>query len=127
AELVVLSACNTAAGGGRFGGEALSGLAEAFFYAGARTLVASHWQVPSLATVRLMTGLFDHAGPQLSGGIAESLRQAQLALASDPATAHPYYWAAFTVIGDGGRVGDLSAQASVQVTKPRATGQEVTP
>jgi CHAT domain-containing protein len=110
AELVVLSACNTAGGGGRFGGEALSGLAEAFFYAGARTLVASHWQVPSLATVRLMTGLFDHAGPKLTGGIAESLRQAQLDLAADPTTAHPYYWAAFAVIGDGGRAGEASAQ-----------------
>ncbi|MGH7124935.1 MAG: CHAT domain-containing protein, partial [Stellaceae bacterium] len=127
AELVVLSACNTAAGGGRFGGEALSGLAEAFFYAGARTLVASHWQVPSLATVRLMTGLFDHAGAQLSGGISESLRQAQLALAGEAATAHPYYWAAFTVIGDGGRSGDLSARASTATTlaKAPAEGQEV--
>jgi CHAT domain-containing protein len=129
ADLVVLSACNTAAGGGRFGGEALSGLAEAFFYAGARTLVASHWQVPSLATVRLMTSLFDHAGPKLTGGIAESLRQAQLGLAADPATAHPYYWAAFTVIGDGGRAGDLSAQASIGTTPTSAPaeGQEVTP
>ncbi len=128
AELVVLSACNTAAGGGRFGGEALSGLAEAFFYAGARTLVASHWQVPSLATVRLMTGLFDRAGPRLSGGIAESLRQAQLAVAGDGATAHPYYWAAFTVIGDGGRAGDLSAQASLgRQGKTTADGQEVRP
>lgn len=125
AELVVLSACNTAAGGGRFGGEALSGLAEAFFYAGARTLVASHWQVPSLATVRLMTGLFDRAGPQLSGGIAESLRQAQLAVAADAAAAHPYYWAAFTVIGDGGRAGDLSAQAWMGTAN--ANGQEVKP
>jgi CHAT domain-containing protein len=129
AELVVLSACNTAAGGGRFGGEALSGLAEAFFYAGARTLVASHWQVPSLATVRLMTGLFDRAGPQLTGGIAESLRQAQLAVAGDGATAHPYYWAAFTVIGDGGRPGDLSAQASIgaRPAGAGAEGQEVMP
>jgi len=129
ADLVVLSACNTAAGGGRFGGEALSGLAEAFFYAGARTLVASHWQVPSVATVRLMTSLFDHAGPKLTGGIAESLRQAQLSVASDAATAHPYYWAAFTVIGDGGRAGDLSAQASIATTLARATaeGHEVTP
>jgi len=129
AELVVLSACNTAAGGGRFGGEALSGLAEAFFYAGARTLIASHWQVPSLATERLMTGLFDRAGPRLAGGIAESLRQAQLAIASDAATAHPYYWAAFTVIGDGGRAGDLSAQASIGTTLAGAPAkeEEVTP
>jgi CHAT domain-containing protein len=129
AELVVLSACNTAAGGGRFGGEALSGLAEAFFYAGARTLVASHWQVPSVATVRLMTSLFDHAGPKLTGGIAESLRQAQLGLAADPTTAHPYYWAAFTVIGDGGRASDLSAQASRRTTlaDAPAEGHEVMP
>ncbi len=129
ADLVVLSACNTAAGGGRFGGEALSGLAEAFFYAGARTLVASHWQVPSIATVRLMTGLFDRAGPQLRGGIAESLRQAQLAMAGDPATAHPFNWAAFTVIGDGGRAGELSARATTETTPAngRVNGQEVTP
>ena len=90
--------------------------AEAFFYAGARTLVASHWQVPSIATERLMTGMFDRAGPRLQAGVAESLRQAQLSLASDPATAHPFYWAAFTVIGDGGALNaDLSAQALNQV------------
>ena len=102
ADLVVLSACNTASGGGRFGGEALSGLAEAFFYAGARALLASHWEVPSTATVRLMTGLFERAGPGLARGTAESLRQSQLALLDQPATAHPFFWAAFTVIGDGG-------------------------
>jgi CHAT domain-containing protein len=103
ADLVVLSACNTASGGSRFGGEALSGLAEAFFYAGAHALLASHWQVPSTATVRLMTGLFERAGPGLAHGIAESLRQSQLALLDQPATAHPFFWAAFTIIGDGGR------------------------
>jgi CHAT domain-containing protein len=102
ADLVVLSACNTASGGGRFGGEALSGLAEAFFYAGARALLASHWEVPSTATVRLMTGLFERAGPGLTRGTSESLRQSQLALLDQPATAHPFFWAAFTVIGDGG-------------------------
>lgn len=114
ADLVVLSACNTAAGGGRLGGEALAGLAEAFFYAGARTLVASHWQVPSRATASLMTDMFDKLGPRLAGGVAESLRRAQLALAGDPATAHPFYWAAFTVIGDGGLPGaGASTEASL--------------
>jgi CHAT domain-containing protein len=103
ADLVVLSACNTASGGGRFGGEALSGLAEAFFYAGARALLASHWEVPSSATVRLMTGLFERAGPGLTHGTAQSLRQSQLTLLDQPVTAHPFFWAAFTVIGDGGR------------------------
>ena len=105
ADLVVLSACNTAAGGGQLGGEALAGLAEAFFYAGARTLVASQWQVPSRATATLMVDMFDKLGPRLAGGAAESLRRAQLAVAGDLATAHPFYWAAFTVIGDGGLPG----------------------
>ncbi len=100
ADLVVLSACNTAATGTQFGGEALSGVAQAFFYAGARTLVATHWQVPSTATVALMTGMFQRLG---DGGTAEALRGAQLALIDQPATANPFFWAAFTVIGDGDR------------------------
>jgi len=102
ANLVVLSACNTASEPGQFGGEALSGLADAFFYAGARAVLASHWQVPSVETVELMSGLFRRLGPALSNGVAESLRQSELALIARPATAHPFYWAAFTLIGDGG-------------------------
>jgi CHAT domain-containing protein len=101
ADLVVLSACNTAQGGGKFGGEALSGLAEAFFHAGARSLLASHWPVPSAQTVRLMTGVFGKLGPDLAQGVAPALRQSQLALLAQPATAHPFFWAAFTLIGDG--------------------------
>ncbi len=94
ADLVVLSACNTAGGDARLGGEALSGLAESFFFAGARSLLVSHWQVPSAPTVRLMTGLF--AG---DGDTAQALARAQRVLASDPATAHPFNWAAFTLVG----------------------------
>ncbi|OYQ31707.1 hypothetical protein CHU95_21470 [Niveispirillum lacus] len=94
ADMVVLSACNTAGGDARLGGEALSGLAESFFFAGARSLLVSHWQVPSVPTVRLMTGLF--AG---EGDIAVALARAQRSLASDPASAHPFNWAAFTLVG----------------------------
>ncbi len=102
ADLVVLSACNTAAGGGtRFGGGALEGLADSFFNAGARSVLASHWEVPSASTEKLMTGVFARYGKG-GGDFAEALRQAQLALIADPATAHPYNWAAFTLIGDGG-------------------------
>jgi CHAT domain-containing protein len=101
ADLVVLSACNTAEGGTKLGGEALSGVAQAFFFAGARTLVASHWQVPSAATASLMVGMFQRLGG--SGGTAQALRQSQLALISQPGTANPFYWAAFTVLGDGDR------------------------
>jgi CHAT domain-containing protein len=47
ADWVILSACNTAAGGASDNAEALSGLARAFFYAGARSLLVSHWAVYS--------------------------------------------------------------------------------
>lgn len=111
ADLVVLSACNTAAGGsGRFGGSALEGLADAFFEAGARAVLASHWQVPSAHTVSLMTDLFAHYGNARREGFAAALRQAQLALIANPATAHPFNWAAFTLIGDGEPAPSTGAQ-----------------
>jgi CHAT domain-containing protein len=99
ADLVVLSACNTAATGGtRFGGGALEGLADSFFDAGARAVLASHWSVPSGVTTRLMTDVFARPG----GDLAQSLRQAQLAMIAQASTAHPFNWAAFTLIGDAG-------------------------
>jgi CHAT domain-containing protein/Tfp pilus assembly protein PilF len=66
ADFVVLSACNTAAGD-KPGAEALSGLARAFFYAGAKSLVVSHWEVDSDATVELMDGLFEALKPAFPG------------------------------------------------------------
>ena len=57
ADWVVLSACNTAAGE-KPGAEALSGLARAFFYAGARSLIVSNWEVETKSAVALMTGTF---------------------------------------------------------------------
>ncbi|MEY4317072.1 MAG: hypothetical protein RI902_880 [Pseudomonadota bacterium] len=111
ADLVVLSACNTAGASGRLGGEALSGLAEAFFYAGAKGLVVSHWQVPSEQTARLMTQMFAGIGPDFKVGPAKALSVAQRSLSSKAETAHPYFWAAFTVVGDGGQ----SFQSTSQV------------
>lgn len=100
ADLVVLSACNTGGGAeGDLGGEALSGLASAFFLAGARSLIVSHWQVESRATTDLMSDAFRRLG--LAGGSAEALRAAQADIAAEPERAHPFFWAAFTVIGDG--------------------------
>jgi len=103
ADLVVLSACNTAASGDRLGGESLSGLAEAFFFAGARGLLVTHWQVPSQQTVLLTTGLFDRLGGNMRGGIARALAASQMALADQAATAHPFFWGAFVLQGDGAR------------------------
>jgi len=100
ADLVVLSACNTAESTDGMGGGALQGLSDAFFAAGARAVLASHWEVPSAATETLMTGLFDRANR--ARGLAEALRQSQLSLIAKDSTSHPFNWAAFTIIGDGG-------------------------
>ncbi len=99
ADLVVLSACDTATAAGRFGGESLSSLAEVFFHAGARGVLASHWAVPSLATMTLMTALFARYAAAPAGGYADALRRAQVQMIHDKATAHPVNWAGFTLIG----------------------------
>jgi CHAT domain-containing protein len=87
ADFVVLSACNTAAGD-KPGAEALSGLARAF-YAGARSLIVSHWEVDSDSTVALMTGLFDalRTNPHLTH--AEALRISMLQMINNPS--NPYW------------------------------------
>ncbi|MBO0742469.1 MAG: CHAT domain-containing protein, partial [Hyphomicrobiaceae bacterium] len=102
ANWVVLSACNTAAGAGDHA-EALSGMARAFFYAGARALLVSHWAVDSQATVALTTRAFEEmtAKPQI--GRAEALRLSMKALIDTGAIwqAHPSQWAPFVVVGEG--------------------------
>ena len=103
ADWVVLSACNTIAGD-KPGAEALSGLARAFFYAGARALLVSHWAVSSEAATRLSILTFERlkADPKL--GRAEALRQAMLAYLNDtssPRNAYPAFWAPFALIGEG--------------------------
>jgi CHAT domain-containing protein len=100
ADLVILSACNTAAAGeSRYGGGALAGLADSFFDAGARAVIASHWSVPSAETTKMMIKMFELSAHRQS--YAEALRQAQLSMIADRATAHPFNWAAFTLVGDG--------------------------
>jgi CHAT domain-containing protein len=112
ADLVVLSACNTAEGGDGLGGGALEGLSGAFFAAGARSVLATHWEVPSAATAALMTGVFSPANR--AQGLAQALRQAQLSLIAQGATAHPFNWAAFTIIGDGET---MAVQRSAQLAQ----------
>jgi CHAT domain-containing protein len=102
ADWVMLSACNTAAGGVE-GGEALSGLARAFIYAGARTLLVSHWAVYSDRAVKLITQAVKRIATDRSIGRAEALRQSILAMidTGEPVEAHPAYWAPFLVVGEG--------------------------
>jgi CHAT domain-containing protein len=104
ADWVVMSACNTA-GGGEPGAEALSGLAKAFFYAGARALLVSHWPVNSYAATMLTSRTFAELKKEPAIGRSEAFRRAMLALMSDterPWAAHPSVWAPFVVVGEGG-------------------------
>lgn len=102
ADWVILSACNTAAGGAQ-GAEALSGLARAFIYAGARALLVSHWSVASESTVKLITAAIDMMAADKTVGRAEALRRSMVALMDHgkPWEAHPAYWAPFIVVGEG--------------------------
>jgi CHAT domain-containing protein len=101
ADFVVLSACNTASADGKLSGEALSGLARAFFYAGARAALVSHWAVASEPTVALTTATFAAYAKEPNAGRAAALQKAQLAMLANPATAHPVFWAPFVLVGDG--------------------------
>ncbi|MFM2302582.1 MAG: hypothetical protein RLZZ84_2318, partial [Pseudomonadota bacterium] len=112
ADLVILSACDTAGqadiaatravGLVTGGGSALEGLVRAFIGAGSRSVLASHWPAPDDfdATTRLINGLFEAPVGTASG---EALLKAQQALMAEADTSHPYYWAGFAVIGDGAR------------------------
>lgn len=103
ADLVVLSACNTG-GAGKTGGESLSGLARAFFFAGSRSLLVSHWYVDDLATEHLMVRFFMELRSRDSVNFAYALQQAQTEMMDKPqqsSWSHPLYWAAFTLVGDG--------------------------
>jgi CHAT domain-containing protein/tetratricopeptide (TPR) repeat protein len=102
ADWVILSACNTAAGGAQ-GAQALSGLARAFIYAQARSMLVSHWEVDSAATVKLITGAMSRLAKDKTMGRAEAVRQSMLALIDqgELQEMHPAYWAPFVLVGEG--------------------------
>ncbi len=108
AELVILSACNSGGPGGSTAGESLSGLARAFFFAGARTLLVTHWSVNDQVAAYLVAGTLQRMRADPSMGAAAALRSAQLSLLDGAGTtfpaevAHPFFWAPFAAIGDGG-------------------------
>jgi CHAT domain-containing protein len=102
ADFVVLSACNTASADGRLGGDGLSGLARAFFHAGAPAVLASHWEVSDAATAQLMVDTFANLdrGEVRGRGEALQLAQRKLRQSGRPEWAHPNFWAAFTLAGE---------------------------
>jgi CHAT domain-containing protein len=110
ADWVILSACNTAAGDGSDGAPGLSGLARAFFYAGARNLLVSHWPVRDDVASRITVDVIRRQQSDPTIGRAEALQQAMRAIRDDRSHdsandtwAHPNAWAPFSLIGDGAR------------------------
>ena len=101
AQWVLLSACNTAAG--EQGGASMSGLVRGFFFAGARSVLATHWAVETESAASLSVATFQ---AQAQGRVsrAEALRLAQLALIDGRQGAgrwaHPYFWAPYALFGD---------------------------
>ncbi len=112
AELVILSACDTAgaataaatreAGISTGGNFALDGLVRAFVAAGARSVIASHWPVPDEydATKTLISGVFS---ARKGEAVGSSLQRAQIGMMDRADTSHPYYWSAFAIIGDAAK------------------------
>ncbi|HEX6622718.1 MAG TPA: CHAT domain-containing protein [Pyrinomonadaceae bacterium] len=106
ADLAVLSACETARGHAA-AGEGVIGFSWAMFVAGVPSLVVSQWKVESAGTRDLMVNfhqalLAPPGGRKGRAGKAEALRQAALRLMRSPETGHPFYWAGFVLVGDGG-------------------------
>ena len=101
ADLVVLSACQTGLGSGALtdvpAGDDWVGLTRAFLHAGAKRVVATLWPVDDWATAALMERFYEEI---VAGTNARrALARAQRALRAERATAHPFYWAGFVVIG----------------------------
>ncbi|MBN9538855.1 MAG: CHAT domain-containing protein [Alphaproteobacteria bacterium] len=102
AEVVILSACNTAGSDGKPQAEGLSGLARAFIAAGARRVVASHWSVSSDSASLLMSEMIRQSRANRLSNWSEAHRVAMVKLsreAGPPEYAHPAHWAPFVVIG----------------------------
>ncbi|MBX7173018.1 MAG: CHAT domain-containing protein [Pyrinomonadaceae bacterium] len=98
ADLVVMSACETALGK-EINGEGIVGLTRGFMFAGAKSVMASLWKVDDRATADLMGSFYQK---MLKEGLspAAALRASQIAMIRQKASANPYYWAAFTIQGD---------------------------
>jgi CHAT domain-containing protein/tetratricopeptide (TPR) repeat protein len=106
ADLVVLSACQTNVGEVSNGDEVV-GLTRAFIFAGAPSVIATLWNVKDKQTGLLMEQFYTHL--RAGTGKAAALQQAQQAVRK--AHPHPYYWGAFVLTGDGGKVAEKLGSA----------------
>jgi CHAT domain-containing protein/tetratricopeptide (TPR) repeat protein len=101
AQLVVLSACQSTGVEVADAGENLSGLARAFFGAGARSVIASHWLVEDEAAAAIMSAFYQQLAADRSIAFGDALRNAREVVRTRPETSHPAFWAPFVLVGDG--------------------------
>lgn len=107
ADTVILSACNSGGPGNATSGESLSGLARSFFFAGARSLLVTHWSINDQSSAFLIADTLRRLAAHEGGGMAGALRAAQTGMIDKAgkdlpaALAHPFFWAPFTLIGEG--------------------------
>jgi CHAT domain-containing protein len=124
-DLVILSACNSGGPGGGTAGESLSGLARAFFFAGARSLLVSHWAVNDQVGAFLVADTLQRMRNDPALGVAAALRNTELSLLDaagkgmPAALAQPFYWAPFAAIGDGG---GHAATSALRASPKQLTG-----
>jgi CHAT domain-containing protein len=108
ANVVILSACNSGGPGNSTSGESLSGLARSFFFAGARSMLVTHWSINDQTSAFLIADTLRRLVSGEDGGLAGALRAAQLGIIERagkdlPANlSHPFFWAPFALIGEGG-------------------------
>jgi CHAT domain-containing protein len=108
ANVVILSACNSGGPGNTTSGESLSGLARSFFFAGARSMLVTHWSINDQTSAFLIADTLRRLVSGEDGGLAGALRAAQLGIIERagkdlPANlSHPFFWAPFALIGEGG-------------------------
>jgi len=97
-DIVILSACNTASEDGSPNGEGLSGLTSAFFQAGTKSMLVTHWDVETNSAVKLTTGSLKNL--ENSESLSKALQKTKVSMMNDKETAHPFYWAPFVLIGN---------------------------
>lgn len=104
ADWVLLSACNTSSAD-RVGGDSLSGLARGFFFAGARSLLVTHWEVESNSAAEITTRTIDRWARNRQLNRAQALQQTSIDMIESRHTptrwSHPAYWAPYALIGSG--------------------------
>ncbi|MDA9232671.1 CHAT domain-containing protein [Candidatus Pelagibacter sp.] len=97
-DIVILSACNTASEDGTPNAEGLSGLTSAFFQAGTKSMMVTHWDVETNSAVTLTTGTFDKMVKLKN--LSKAMHKTKIEMMNDPKTSHPFYWAPFILIGN---------------------------